>query len=162
LVVNQLHKDITMLLNGNGPYGASTFIPMMASAGPNGLRTGQITFIFSMNPLSALNGCFSMGVDIKRMGGGGMTSFVPHFVVVKPGGDEQEGQGMKGGALGPFPPGLIGGVVCNGSFEQPPPPTPTPPPMVAPTATPEPTPPREPTPPPPPPPMPIKCDTICF
>lgn len=73
LLVNQIHPDITMLVNGNGPYGAGHFIAMMGSAGASGLRTGQITFIFSMNPNSSLNGCFAMGVDIKRMGGSGMT-----------------------------------------------------------------------------------------
>src|SRR5262249_24772434 len=163
-VVNQLHPDITMLVNGNGPFGTGHFIPMMASAGQSGLRTGQITFIFSMNPNSSLNGCFAMGVDIKRMGGGGMTSFVPHFVVVKRMGEEQEGPGMQTGFLGTFPTGLICGVVCNGCFEQPPPPTPTPPPTATPTptATVAPTPTPEPTPTPTPAPMPIKCDTICF
>ncbi|MCI0745877.1 MAG: hypothetical protein L0Y58_10770, partial [Verrucomicrobia subdivision 3 bacterium] len=129
LVLNQLHPDITLLVNGNGPFGAGYFIPMLGAAGASGSRSGQITLIFSMNPNSPLNGCFQAGVDIKRMGGNGMTSFVPQFVVVKRMGATQEGTGMESGGQGTFATGLPCGVVCNGCFLQPTPqttPTPTP------------------------------------
>lgn len=158
LMLNQLHPDITFFINFNGPHGAGAFIPLLRSAGSAGVRTPHLTLIISMDEFSPLNGCYQLAVDIKRLGGDGMTSFVPTGVIVKRMGDEVEGVGLSTHFQGLYPTGLLCTQVCNGCFPQPTPsPTPTPPP---PTPTPTPTP--EPTPTPTPPPMPIKCDTICF
>ncbi len=157
LLVNQVHPEITLLVGGNGPYGAGQFIPLLIGAGASGVKTAQLTMIFSMDARSTVMGCAQLGVDIKRMGGTGMTSFVPQYVVVIRKGDEQEGQSIQSGGAGLYPTGAVCEMVCNGCFQQPTPsPTPTPTPTVAPTETPE------PTPTPTPGPMPIKCDTICF
>ena len=143
VVLNSVHPDITFLMNGNGPFGAGSFIPLMVPAGAGGVSTPQLTLVWSMNMSSPLNGCFQMGVDIKRVGGNGMTSFAPQYVVVKRMGNEAEGNGIYNGGNGTYPTGLICNSVCTGCFLQP---TPTPSPTPTPT----------------PPPMPIKCDTICF
>lgn len=147
VVLNQLHPDLTFLMNGNGPFGAGSFIPLMVPAGAGGLSTPQLTLVWSMNMSSPLNGCFQLGVDIKRTGGNGMTSFAPQYVVVKRMGNEVEGNGIYNGGLGTYPTGLICESICTGCFLQP---TPTPTPTPSPTPTPT------------PPPMPMKCDTICF
>ncbi|MGH9800675.1 MAG: hypothetical protein ACRD82_09945, partial [Blastocatellia bacterium] len=119
IVVNQIHPRISLLVGNNGPFGAGFFIPLMVPAGPAGLRTQNITLIFSTDPASSLNGCFQLGVDIKRVGGQGMTSVAIDYVVVKRMGDEQEGSGIQTGGIGQYPSGPICGVICNGCFLQP-------------------------------------------
>ncbi|MFN0109055.1 MAG: hypothetical protein ACKVZH_09420 [Blastocatellia bacterium] len=171
MVLNQVHPRVSLLVGGNGPVGGGHFIPLMIPAGPAGLRTQALTMIFSTDEASPLNGCFQLGVDIKRVGGQGMTSVAIDSIVVKRMGDEQEGSGVITGGIGMYPTGPVCGVICNGCFLQPTPtptpttPTPTPTPTTpTPTpTTPTPTPtPTTPTPTPTPPPMPFKCDTICF
>src|SRR5262249_42711078 len=119
VVINQLHPSISITINGNGPFGAGYFIPLMIPAGSAGLRTPPIALVFSTNPASSLNGCFQLGLDIKRVGGAGMTAVAVDYVVVKRMGNEQEGNGLMGGGTGVFPTGAICGVVCNGCFLQP-------------------------------------------
>jgi hypothetical protein len=157
LILNQLHPDITLFVSASGPFGVGGFIPLLSPAGSAGVRTPQLTMIFSMDPYSGLNGCFEMGVDIKRVGGDGMTSFVPTGVVAMRMGNEVEGTSLQRFERGIYPTGLICDLICNGCFPQPAPsPTPTPKPSPSPSPSPSPT--VTPTPPP----MPMKCDTICF
>ena len=172
VVVNSVNPNIT-LLQSNQPRGAGSFLPLIFPSGPMGARTHTLVLVFSMNSDSPLNGCFQLGVDIKRVGGAGMTTFLPEYVVVKRMGNEVEGGSINTGSTGTYATGLPCGVICNGCFLQPTPtptatptssptptPSPTPSPSPSPSVTPTPTP--SPTPTPTPPPMPFKCDTICY
>ena len=98
-----------MLVANNGPVGAGFFTPFMIPAGPAGLRTQPITLIFSTDPASSLNGCFQLGVDIKRTGGQGMTSVAFDYIVVKRMGNEIEGSGIQSGGIGIYPSGPVCG-----------------------------------------------------
>lgn len=185
LVVNQLNSFISLYWNSNGPHGVGSYIPMPMPAGHAGNRTLPMNLIFSMDPGSVLNGCYQLGVDIKRVGGAGSTSFIPSGIIVKRMGEEKQDLSLNCTTMGTFPTGRICDQVCSGCSVLPqvtptptpsatptpsvtptptptPSVTPTPTPSITPTPTPTVTPTISPTLTPTPPPMPFKCDTLCY
>ncbi|MBI1764183.1 MAG: carboxypeptidase regulatory-like domain-containing protein [Acidobacteria bacterium] len=120
-VINSVNPFVSLYVSGNG-LSPGYFIPSLLSLGNAGIFTPPITIIFSMDRRTPLDGCFQLGIDLKRTGGAGMLSFVPLQTVVKrlPN-TVADGTGMQTGGLGVYPTGKPCGAVCTPCNQLPPP-----------------------------------------
>ncbi len=127
--LTQSHKDVSVLWGpGRRPIGS--VFPLSIPAGSSGKRTPTLAFALSMTPSSPLNGCFQLGIEIKRGAGAGKTSVVFSYVQVKRMETPDDhvmsiSTGIFSGSLGWYPTGKICDVVCNGcvTIPQNPPPS---------------------------------------
>ncbi len=133
IVVTKLHPHLMMFVNDRYARGPSQhegdFVPFSQAAGASGHRTDLITLAWPMGFFSPLQGCFRVGVEIKRGDNIGATSVVITDIVVNrnrtPGDENNLGVGLLGRLSGGFPTGFP----CKGEcpFPGPPePPTPQP------------------------------------
>lgn len=110
----KLFVDNRFAMGPNTPPGS--LLPFVDDAGQRGKRTGLLTFSFSMDADSTLNGCFQLGFEITRAFGTGTTSVVVTDIVVnrnRIAGDENNpGTGLLGQLTGGYPSGFPCAVEC--------------------------------------------------
>jgi hypothetical protein len=121
-VLNSVHPFVSLYVMGNGPLPPGHFIPAVVPNGNLGVFSPPITIIFSMDSRTPLDGCFQLGVDLKRTGGAGMLTLLPLQVVVRRSNTTTaEGTGMQTGGNGVYPTGKLCAAVCGPCNQLPPP-----------------------------------------
>lgn len=116
--LSSIHPYLKLFVDNRFAIGPSTpqgtLIPFVDEAGSHGKRTGLLTFSFSMDSDSTLNGCFQLGFEITRALGVGTTSVVVTDIVVnrhRLSGDENN---PSTGLLGQLTGGYPNGSLCGG------------------------------------------------
>ncbi len=123
LVLNAISPWLSLRTTGNSnPVSVGRFFPVV-SPGPGGFQyTTPFVMVFAPDGRSPFNGCFQLGVELKRAGGNGMLAFVPLQSIVKRTDDViGEGPNLDNGSPGTFPMGKPCQTICQSCYNQPPP-----------------------------------------
>ncbi|NOT62765.1 MAG: hypothetical protein HOP19_21360, partial [Acidobacteria bacterium] len=112
LVLNSVSPALSLRTSSSSSQPAGAFFPVLAP-GPGGFQyTYPFTMVFAMNSLSPFNGCFQLGIELKRAGGNGMLAFVPLQSIVKR---------IERDSDGEYPTGKPCDTICPPCNDMPPP-----------------------------------------
>lgn len=111
--LSDLHPHLKLFVDNRFALGPDTkkgaLLPFVDEAGPRGKHTGLLTFALPLDSESPLQGCFQLGIEIKRAQGAGTSSVVVSDIVVnrsKVADDENNpGEGLLGKLTGGYPSG---------------------------------------------------------